>query len=259
MKADIREVISIAKKAGKEILKIYKTDFNVEYKESKSFDDGISPLSEADKSSNEIIEKELKKKYPKIPILSEEGKEIPYAIRRNWDYFWLVDPLDGTKEFISRSGDFTVNIALIHQKKPVMGVVLAPALATIYYSEENCSYMQVNDEMPTKLPVIKSKNEYVIVASRSHRNKETEDYIEKIKQERIGNIELQFFGSSLKLCKVAEGKADLYPRLGPTMEWDIAAAHAVVNGAGKRVYIYNSLKEVEYNKENLVNEGFIVR
>ncbi len=257
MKIDIQDIISISKKAGEEILRIYETDFKIENKESKTFEEGHSPLTEADNAAHNIIIENLKEKYPQIPIISEESKETPYETRKEWEYFWLVDPLDGTKSFINKDGSFTVNIALIHKGTPILGVVYAPVKDLIYYTDENSSFMKIKDANPKKLPIIEKRSKFVVVASKNHMNKETQDYIEELKKDK--DVELMSFGSSLKLCKVAEGKADIYPRLGPTMEWDTAAAHAVVNGAGKKVYRFNSKEELTYNKEDMLNPWFIVR
>jgi 3'(2'), 5'-bisphosphate nucleotidase len=247
---NIQNIILIAKQAGKEILKVYSKDFSVEYK------DDNSPLTEADKKSNEIINRGLSKLYPKIPVLSEENREIDYDERKNWEYFWLVDPLDGTKEFIKKNGEFTINIALIHKNKPVLGIVYIPVKDIIYYADENGSFKQEKTKGLIKLqPKEKNHEKLVVVASRSHFNKETKDFIESLGKE----YELINAGSSLKLCLVAEGKADIYPRLGSTMEWDTAAAHAVVNGAGKKVFVYNKYEELIYNKEDLLNPWFIVK
>ncbi len=253
MEIDITNVISIAKEAGKEILKIYKKDFSVNYKKEGS------PLTEADIASHNLIIKMLKKNYPKIPILSEESKEIEYSERKNWNRFWLIDPLDGTKEFVKKKNEFTVNIALIREGKPILGVVYVPVKDLVYFSDGKESLKQFDNGEIKKLPLEEGKdnkeNKLRVVASKSHFSEETKNYIESLGKE----YELISIGSSLKLCMVAEGKADIYPRLGPTMEWDTAAAHAIVNGAGKKVYKFGSKEELEYNKENLKNPWFVVK
>jgi 3'(2'), 5'-bisphosphate nucleotidase len=252
---DIHNVIFIAKQAGKEILKIYEKDFSVSYKDDKS------PLTEADNKSNNIIINQLTKLYPNIPILSEESRDISYEERKNWEYFWLVDPLDGTKEFIKKNGEFTINMALIHKNKSILGVVYIPAKDILYYAKEGFgSFKQEKDNESIKLEKKEKqdKEKLIIVASRSHFTKETEDFVNEKKKE-YKKVELISSGSSLKLCLVAECKADIYPRLGSTMEWDTAAAHAIVNGIGKKVYEYNKEKELIYNKENLINPWFIVK
>ncbi len=252
--------ISAAVKAGLVISQIYDRDFEVTYKADES------PLSEADTASNNIICTFLRD-LNNFPIMSEENKQIVYKERENWNLFWLVDPLDGTKEFIKKNGEFTVNIALIENGLPVLGVVYAPALHSLYYGSSDlgsfkCENVKENLPFETifsnsiKLPVEKAGSAYKVVASRSHKNEETIAFIESLKKEHTV-IEEVSIGSSLKLCLVAEGKADIYPRLGPTMEWDTAAAHAVVKYAGKNVKIYNEDKELSYNKQNLLNPWFV--
>ena len=242
-------ILSISKKAGKEILKIYDTeDLGVTYKDDRT------PLTLADKASNTVIEKSLKTLTPNIPILSEEGENTDYRERKKWDMFWLIDPLDGTKEFIKRNGEFTVNIALICDGKPILGVVYAPVLDTTWYGIINKgSYKVLNNESPVKINVIKPDNTIKVVTSRSHANnpklaKFLNDY---------PNHELVKMGSSIKICLVADGTAHMYPRLGPTMEWDTAAAHAVVKYAGGNIYDLNN-NELIYNKSNLLNPEFLV-
>ncbi len=270
------EAIAASQKAGRAILEIYDSEFSVE----KKNDD--SPLTLADKKSNEAIIKHLKsaRGLPDFPVLSEEGRTIPYDERKKWEYFWLIDPLDGTKEFIKRNGEFTVNIALINNGRPIIGVVYIPVKKTFYFSSESTaayrlalseknsglfdrmiSKQLINDIIShgEKLPLKKNPAAaYTIVASRSHMNEETENFINDIKS-RHGSVSLVSAGSSAKLCLVAEGSADIYPRLGPTMEWDTAAAHAVVNGAGRGVFEYDKKEELKYNKADLKNPWFVVR
>ena len=256
---NIQDIINIAKEAGDAILKIYEQDFQIDYKDDKS------PLTEADIKSNEIICNALTNLYPNIPILSEENKEVPYSDRKDWEYFWLIDPIDGTKEFIKKNGEFTVNIALIHKDMPVLGVVYAPVLNDMYYAKKGDGAYKNRKSLPLKQNTQPEK-QLSVVASKSHLSEETQDFIDRL---RLSTKELSLVskGSSLKLCMVAEGTADIYPRLAPTMEWDTAAAHAIVLGAGKEVYQYqeNFLSEdakllpVVYNKENLLNPWFVVR
>ncbi len=253
---DVLKLVEIARNAGGEIMKVYATDFSVETKSDKS------PLTEADGRSNDVIISGLTKAYPDIPYISEETKLTPYSERRNWELYWLIDPLDGTKEFVKKNGEFTVNIALIQQGKPVLGVVYAPALGKTYIGIQGLgSYMTGrNEDVFKKIenPVHFSQKALVkVVASRSHLTDETLDFVEGIKK---AGKEVDFVssGSSLKFCLVAEGAADVYPRFGPTMEWDTAAAHAVVLYAGKKVLNVESGMELTYNKENLLNPGFIV-
>jgi len=244
---NIDDILNIAKKAGKEVLKIYNRDFNIEYKDDKS------PLTEADKISHNIIVEGLKKYN--LPILSEEGKNIPYEERKNWEYFWMIDPLDGTKEFIKKNGEFTINIALIYKNKPVFGVVYAPVLEWIYFNDNEKSY-KIEKNKLIQLPIKRDDKKFIIVASRSHLNEETKKFIENLKIDK--EKEFISIGSSLKLCLVAEGSADIYPRLAPTMEWDTAAADAVVRKSGKLVLDYYEKLPLIYNKENLLNPYFIV-
>ena len=246
---DLEKVVSIAKDAGNEIMKIYKKDFSVEYKEDNS------PLTEADLKSNEIICTALTALYPHIPILSEENKEVAYDDRKDWKIFWLIDPIDGTKEFVKKNGEFTVNIALIEEGLPVLGVVYAPVLEEMYMAKRGFGAFK-NGE---KLPLVQNefpKELLNVVASKSHLSKETQEFIDNLETNKVKQISK---GSSLKLCMVAEGTADIYPRLAPTMEWDTAAAHAIVLEAGKEVIQFDAKEPVVYNKQNLLNPWFIVK
>jgi len=240
-------LISLVKEAGNAIMEIYEKNFQVEYKDDKS------PLTEADIKSNEILCNSLNKRYPLIPILSEENKEISFNKRKDWEYFWLLDPIDGTKEFIKKNGEFTINVALVHKNEPVVGVVYIPAKDDIYYAKKNNGAFKNGKQ----LPFVKSRQTFCIVASKSHLSHETKAFIESIETEK--EKEIISIGSSLKLCLVAEGEADIYPRLGPTMEWDTAAAHAIVLESGKHVYNYPSGEKLQYNKESLLNPWFIVK
>lgn len=246
---DIEKLKHIAKLAGNAIMDIYKKDFDIEYKKDNS------PLTKADKVSNKIICENLKKLYPNIPIISEENKQSPYEKRKKWKYCWCIDPIDGTKEFIKKNGEFTVNIALIHKNKPVLGVVYAPVLKDIYYAKEKCGAYKNNDKLP--LHVNENPKEYLtIVASRSHVSAQTQEFIDKLKTKQIKQISK---GSSLKLCMVAEGIADIYPRLAPTMEWDTAAADAIVRESGKMTYSFEKDIPLKYNKKDLLNPWFVVK
>ncbi len=259
-----------AKRAGQAILEVYDSDFAVEQKDDKS------PLTLADKKSNEIITEVLEQTKTvnniTVPILSEEGREIPYDERKKWEYFWLVDPLDGTKEFIKRNGEFTVNIALIHGNKPVLGIIYVPVKDIFYFAAINFgAYMlgsseSITDELSVrelmakskKLPLTNSNNsQLTIVGSRSHTSEELTAFVDKLKNKH-GNVEFLSSGSSLKLCLVAEGKADVYPRFGPTMEWDTAAGQAIVEQAEGRVMDMLTNEPLSYNKNNLLNPFFIV-
>lgn len=249
-------------KAGNEILKIYNTNFEVEYKDDES------PLTMADKNANDAIISLLKETG--IPILSEEGRKIPFNERKNWDEFWIVDPLDGTKEFVKKNDEFTVNIALINNNKPVMGVVYTPVLDELYFGEENLGAYKLNnaDEVVNafddiinhaiKLPLYTKKTYFGVVASRSHLTNETTHYINEISKDHE-KVQIISKGSSLKIVMVAEGIADIYPRFAPTSEWDIAAGHAIVSASGGRIVQAKSPnEEVTYNKEDLLNPWFIV-
>jgi len=256
--------IAASLNAGTEILRIYTSDdFDIKIKNDNS------PLTKADKESNEQIMKVLTKTG--IPVLSEEGRDIPYEERKQWQQMWIVDPLDGTKEFIKKNGEFTVNIALYEKGKITLGVVYAPVLDTLYFSIvdkgaykisnastsiEEFTYESLCDRA-IKLPQAFNKNKFTIVASLSHMSEETSEYIEQLKLQHT-NTELVSIGSSLKLCLVAEGTANVYPRFAPTMEWDTAAGTAIALGAGSKVINYEKKSDLEYNKENLLNPWFIV-
>jgi 3'(2'), 5'-bisphosphate nucleotidase len=247
-----KQLIQIAINAGNAIMDIYKKEtFNQQLKSDNS------PLTEADIASNNIIIGGLKQLTPNIPILSEESAEISWKERKQWNYYWLIDPLDGTKEFINRNGEFTVNIALIEGNIPIIGVVHAPAIdqtwvgnqsekVAIKISNGKTKYIQVKPHIKDEI--------WKVVGSRSHAGDSLKNYLDN-----LGSYELISMGSSIKLCLVAEGSAHVYPRLGPTSEWDTAAAHAVVNAAGGRVVNVENDSVVAYNtKYSLLNPHFIV-
>jgi len=248
-------IINISKDAGDSILKIYNHESmskDVVYK------DDNSPLTLADKASHNTICEGLKQLTPDIPILSEEGTSISYNERKNWEKFWLIDPLDGTKEFIKRNGEFTVNIALINKDKPILGVVFAPVINILWYGTTEFGSFKVQNNETKKIKIkssVISKNEVVkIVSSRSHANNpKLESYLNQ-----FSIYEIVKMGSSIKICLVADGTAHYYPRFGPTMEWDTAAAHAVVKYAGGEILKMGSDFEISYNKENLLNPEFLV-
>ena len=264
--------------SGHAILDVYRSsDFKVEKKADKS------PLTLADKRSHGIIVKRLGQLD--IPILSEEGKDIPYKERKRWETYWLIDPLDGTKEFIKKNGEFTVNIAIIRNRKPAAGVIYVPDKNVLYYALNNLGSFKADSidriesvisqsigptteiaaevmeniiYISTTLPLNDSANRpYSIIGSRSHASPELEAFVEEKRQEH-GDVEFISAGSSLKLCLVAEGKADIYPRTGPTMEWDTAAGQAIAENAGCQVLQYDSNDPLIYNKENLLNPWFVV-
>lgn len=270
-KIKLVDLARIVIEAGKEILNVYHSDFEVESKDDQS------PLTLADKHSHRVITSQLRELYPDIPILSEEGQDQPYAKRRNWDVFWLVDPLDGTKEFIKRNGEFTVNIALVDDRRPVLGFIHAPVLDTLYFARQGLGAYRL-DHVQTiackddslliahseKLPSINGKKgEINVIASRSHLSPETEKFIARLNTE-FDSVHTVSAGSSLKLCKVAEGSADIYPRFAPTMEWDTAAGQAIVEQAGGSVTLVDeegntTHDRLLYNRENLVNPWFVAR
>lgn len=256
--------IKAAIKAGEKIREIYESSrFEVSYKKDSS------PLTTADLEANQIIQRYLEQ--TDFPILSEENKQIPYGDRKRWNTFWLVDPLDGTKEFIKRNDEFTVNIALISDQVPVFGVIYAPILNKLYFGAEGIGSFSIDVEKDcvidaqlltksTRLPYIQKDNPKLlkVVASRSHLSEETKEYVESLKSEEI-KIKFVSKGSSLKLCLIAEGSADIYPRLGPTMEWDVAAGHAIIKYSEKNLIDFHTKEELKYNKENLLNSWFIAK
>lgn len=258
------DAVVAAIKAGKEILEIYEGAFEVELKEDNS------PLTIADKKAHNIIVKELKPTG--IPILSEEGRGINYEDREQWRDLWIVDPLDGTKEFIKQNGEFTVNIALAERGVPQLGVIYVPVEETLYfagqglgaYRMDKAAHIDLPDsiedliEVSVKLPE-KQKRPYTLVGSRSHMSDETAAYFETVREEHP-DAEVISRGSSLKICMVAEGSADVYPRFAPTMEWDTAAGHAIAKEAGFEIYQANDpATPLQYNKKDLLNPWFIVK
>lgn len=270
------EAIEAALKAGQVILEVYHSEFAVEHKADNS------PLTRADRKSHELLMAALKSF--RIPILSEEGQEIPYADRKTWERLWIIDPLDGTKEFIKRNDEFTVNIALVEFGLPKLGVVYAPVKDRLYFAAGNLGAYRLdnplgtdgpdriggNDHDPdkmlhrllvnaTRLPAGKRpKKPFIIVGSRSHANPDLEKFVEEKRREH-GEVELITAGSSLKICMVAEGLADMYPRLGPTCEWDTAAGQAVAEMAGAKLLDYKTGEPLKYNRPDLLNPWFIVR
>ncbi len=254
MGPDLKQLLSLAvsaaEKAGTEILKVYGSDFTVERKEDKT------PLTLADKNSHAVIEETLSRTG--IPVLSEEGKDIPYSERKDWKHLWIVDPLDGTKEFVKRNGEFTVNIALIEDQRPVLGVIYSPVTKNMYYAAKGLGAFRKVNNKEEKLPLARKHTKFTVVASRSHMSSETYAYIEELKK-RHGDIELISTGSSVKICLVAEGSADCYPRFGPTMEWDTASGQAIAECAGKEFIDISTGKPMTYNRENLLNNSFVVR
>ena len=250
--------IELIKNCNRKILEIYNKDFKITYKDDKS------PLTNADLESNKIIceyltllNKNLKDEInDDFLIISEENKNINYDLRQKYNYTWLVDPIDGTKEFLKKNGQFTVNIGLCLNSIPIFGIVSIPVSGEIYYGIEGVGSFKIDNNETTKLDIPEkdlNKEGMNIVASSSHMSDETKDYINQYKNPKLLNI-----GSSIKLLYIAENKADIYPRFGPTYEWDTCAAHAVVKYANGKVVNTESKEELIYNKENLLNPFFLV-
>lgn len=258
--------VNSAIRAGALIMKVYTSDdFQVNLKSD------ATPLTLADRMANDEIVKSLMK--TRIPVMSEEGRNLLYEERKGWEYFWLVDPLDGTKEFIKRNGEFTVNIALVFNGYPIMGVIYVPVLKQLYFAlHKSGSYRIdfVENEFPSlaefnalftnknRLPSQKERSNYIIVTSRSHLTKETQEYINDVSKRGKEVITIPR-GSSLKICMVAEGNADVYPRFGTTTEWDTAAGQAIAEEAGCQLLSLDDGKRLIYNKENIENPWFIVK
>jgi 3'(2'), 5'-bisphosphate nucleotidase len=248
----LESVIAIAKAAGTAIMQVYATDFSVEKK------DDNSPLTEADLAAHHVIVSALKQLTPHIPILSEESEGIDEETRKNWGQYWLIDPLDGTREFVKRNGEFTVNIALIDKNRSVLGVVYAPVNDLLYFATAaHGAYKQVgaNSALKIHTKTLDPKRP-IIAGSRSHSDEKMQRFLHNIKNHTGLMPELISMGSSLKICLVAEGRADVYPRLGPTSEWDTAAAHCILKEAGGDI-IEVSGSVLRYNtKQSLLNPMF---
>lgn len=277
--ASLPPVLDAARNAGEVILEVYEGDFSVSLKDDQS------PLTLADMRSHEVIGRALsdlnKTLGVSFPVLSEEGKSIPYEVRARWDFLWLVDPLDGTKEFIRRNGEFTVNIALVLKGEPILGVVLAPARGSLYFAARGLGAYRIDPSLLSRggqvaegLDASKALEGLLalssslsgakaggqgglqVVGSRSHLSKETEDYMNRLRQE-YGSISFVSAGSALKFCLLAEGMADIYPRFAPTMEWDTAAGQTIVEESGGRVLQAGTGEPLRYNKADLVNPFFV--
>lgn len=252
---EIAGLLVATRRAGDAILEVYARDFAVEFKGDSS------PLTAADKNANAVLMEFLRGTYPEIPIISEENKAADYSERSAWSRFWLVDPLDGTKEFIKKNGEFTVNVALIENGAPILGVVYRPTTGTFHLGVVGEGAWRIEaDGTERELPVqphYQTLDTVRVVASRSHLTPEVEQFVADL-QAAGKKVEFLSAGSSLKLCLVAEGEADVYPRFGPTMEWDTGAAHAVALAAGRQVLSNETGKSLTYNKENLLNPYFIV-
>ena len=249
---DVNKIIDVAKAAGDKILEIYNKE---------SFDHQLkidnSPLTEADIAAHNLIQQRLEMITPTIPILSEESSTIPWNKRKKWECYWLVDPLDGTKEFIKKNGEFTVNIALIYKHEPILGVVHAPVLNETWIGEQGklSKKIEKGNTRTIKVKQYKPGEVHKVVGSRSHAGDSLNEFLKELEK-----YELVSMGSSIKLCLVAEGKAHIYPRFGLTSEWDTAAAHAVVNSAGGEVVNNETKMPLKYNtKDSLLNPYFIVQ
>ena len=258
----LNTAITAALEAGKAILEIYNSgEFDVEIKGDSS------PLTKADIASHDVLMSFLKESS--IPVLSEEGKAISYEERKDWKQLWIIDPIDGTKEFIKRNGEFTVNIALIENQKTLIGVIFVPATGDLYFSTKEMGSFKVivnleNFDVDSlilngnKLPLLQKNNTFTIVASRSHMSLETEIYVQEMRN-KYGKVNLISKGSSLKLCMVAEGIANCYPRFAPTMEWDTAAGQAICEHAGFEVIDWVTKQKMLYNRKELLNNWFLVK
>ncbi|WP_417372240.1 3'(2'),5'-bisphosphate nucleotidase CysQ [Gelidibacter japonicus] len=245
----IEVIVETAREAGKKILGYYNEEIEVTSKEDES------PLTKADMAAHYYIVGKLEELDPNTPVISEESGVPDYEVRKNWNRFWIVDPLDGTKEFIKKNGEFTVNIALIEDGEPVLGVVYAPAMDLVYYGTKNSgSFKQIGNDKAERIYSIAADRSkpLKIIESRSHGSSELEEYLQKESIIVEGRVKS---GSSLKICLVADGTADLYPRLAPTMEWDVAAGDAVFRYSAKAG---NHESGIKYNKENLLNSSFVI-
>ncbi|HGY5239411.1 TPA: 3'(2'),5'-bisphosphate nucleotidase CysQ [Aeromonas salmonicida subsp. pectinolytica] len=250
----ISKLEPIARAAGDIIMAIYSQPFTVEYKGDES------PLTAADKGAHEVIVQALAGLTPDIPVLSEESGPEVMGLRHGWSRYWLVDPLDGTKEFVSRNGEFTVNIALIEDGKPLWGLVYAPVLDRLWYGGKGMGAWRVADGKREAIQTLPHQegSPWRVVGSRNHLSRETLDYLARFGDIERGEIELVSMGSSLKFCIIAEGGAELYPRLAPTCEWDTAAAQAVLEGAGGSVTRLDG-SPLAYNKPDILNPWFVAR
>jgi 3'(2'), 5'-bisphosphate nucleotidase len=261
MKNLLNTALIAALEASKAILEIYHSGaFDIEIKGDNS------PLTRADTASHNVIMSYLDP--TNIPVLSEEGRDISYKERKDWKQLWIVDPIDGTKEFIKRNGEFTVNIALIDNQHPIIGVIFVPVTGELYFSSKELGAFKVVVDLEdydldalqvkaNKLPLQREDNTFTIVASRTHMSQETEEYVAEMRNKH-GNVNLISKGSSLKLCMVAEGTAECYPRFAPTMEWDTAAGQAICEHAGFEVLDWKTKQTMLYNREELLNNWFLV-
>jgi 3'(2'), 5'-bisphosphate nucleotidase len=251
----IEELTGLLKQAAKAILEIYHQNYNIEYKPDQT------PVTLADQTSNNILTSGLQANYPGIPIISEENDLIPYSHRKDWSCFWLVDPLDGTKEFIRKNGEFAINLALIEKTRPVLGMIYIPVTATLYFAVAGRGCFKISDNgepLSIKAAVKNARDKVIVVGSRSHISSEVYAFIKKLRGE-FREVELIRMGSAVKFGLIAEGRADFYLRTGHTMEWDTAAGQAIVMESGKQVYDYKTGNPLYYNKKDLTNPWFLVK
>jgi 3'(2'), 5'-bisphosphate nucleotidase len=249
---EIEKIISVVKQASDVILNIYNSDFSIVERED------LSPLTAADTASNKILVEQLSEFFPHIPIISEENKSIDYTKRKAFEYCWLIDPLDGTKEFIKRNGEFTINIALVHNQVPIYGLIAQPVTQTIWHNLNGILVKITNGESILLQASTNAvlENEIFVIASRSHLNEATQKLIDKLKITNK-NISIVNIGSALKFCLICEHKAHIYPRLAPTMEWDTAAGQSLIQTICGKVIDTSTREPLKYNKENLINSSFI--
>ncbi len=253
MREELQIAIQAARIAGEKIMEIY-NDPNADFEIERKADN--SPLTKADRAAHIEITRLLEPLN--IPILSEEGRGVPYEERVAWSRLWIVDPLDGTKEFIKRNGEFTVNIALVEDGVPRLGVIYVPVTGELYYGDDESGAYKVAQGVESRLPKENKRDSYIVVASRSHLSEQTTEFIESLRGAHP-TIEMVSKGSSLKICLVAEGAADVYPRFAPTMEWDTAAGDAILRAAGGYLSLTDCDEPLRYNKENLLNPYFVTR
>lgn len=256
MNIQVQAILKVIREASSIVLSIYNQESRIKV-EVKS---DSSPVTRADKQANNFIVSQLEELYPESNFITEEADLSDYSIRRDWEYTWIIDPLDGTKEFINRNGEFTINIALAKGSEIVFGVIMIPPTGVIYYAEKGKGAFKIEDGQTTQIQARKPSldEELIVLTSRSHRSSKIENFVEENYSSMFQNIKYQPAGSSLKMCLVAEGRAHLYPRLGTTMEWDIAAGAIIAQEAGAIVEAIDG-KPLKFNKEDLRNPSFIVR
>jgi 3'(2'), 5'-bisphosphate nucleotidase len=246
MNFELESLVQIIREAGDAVFAVYQNQHTHTLKKD------LSPLTEADTASNRILLEGLSRVAPRIPVMSEEGEEIPYNERKNWDYYFLIDPLDGTKEFIEKRPEFTVNIALIHQNSPILGLIHLPTNGLTYVAERGAGAYKINGKR-VRLPLNQNYEARVnVIMSRRDSSEELKHILSELPQ-----FEVQNMGSSLKFCLVAEGVSDFYPRMKPSMEWDTAAGAVIVEESGGAVFELSG-KPIAYNRENLLNPPFYV-